>query len=129
ALVREDGGIDVAAIAHRGPDGEDILDNLVGSRLDRTAMAPWVVEAPESCIVPTVDRAALVDLGLGEAADDLLERMSLRALIVVPLALGGRALGFIVLCATQRRRYGEEERDLAQDLARKASFAVENAQL
>ena len=53
-----------------------------------------------------------------------------RGLIAAPLALGRRSLGVLVVCTSERPEpYGDEELEIAKELARKAAMAVENSRL
>lgn len=61
----------------------------------------------------------------------LLERLGFCSYLSVPLAARGRTLGALTLMATRRsgRRYGPADLALVEDLARRASLALDNARL
>jgi signal transduction histidine kinase len=60
----------------------------------------------------------------------LLRELGTRSLLAVPLVARGRVVGIISLCsATVGRRYGDPELEVAQELARRAATAVDNARL
>jgi signal transduction histidine kinase len=60
----------------------------------------------------------------------LLRRLKLRAYVVVPILAKGTLLGTIALVtAESNRRYSESDVAVAEDLARRAAMAVENARL
>ena len=60
----------------------------------------------------------------------LLRELGTRSLLAVPLVARGRVVGIISLCsATAGRRYGDPELEVAQELARRAATAVDNARL
>lgn len=60
----------------------------------------------------------------------LLRSLGLRSYICVPLVARGRILGAITFITSDaQRRYDEQDLELAQDLARRAAIAVENARL
>jgi PAS domain S-box-containing protein len=60
----------------------------------------------------------------------LQREMGIRSTISVPLLARGRTLGAITLvCAESERCYDQADLELAQDLARRAALAVDNAQL
>jgi signal transduction histidine kinase len=80
--------------------------------------------------VPAVTDAMV--LAAARDADHLalLRGLQFSALIAVPLEARGLRLGAITLCMTEsRRRYDETDLALAQDLARRAAVAVDNARL
>jgi PAS domain S-box-containing protein len=59
-----------------------------------------------------------------------LQRFGLRSLLIVPLPARNRVLGAITfVMAESGRRYSEADLPLAQDLARRAALAVDNARL
>jgi PAS domain S-box-containing protein len=61
---------------------------------------------------------------------ELLIRLELHSYMVVPLVTRGRTLGAIsFISAESGRRYGEADLRLAEELARRAAYAVDNARL
>jgi PAS domain S-box-containing protein len=60
----------------------------------------------------------------------LLESLAPTAYMAVPLVARGRVIGSLLFCMTgSGRRYDEDELALAEDLARRAAFAIDNARL
>lgn len=61
----------------------------------------------------------------------LVEELGFCSYLAVPLAARGRTLGALTLMATRRsgRRYGPADLALVEDLARRASLALDNARL
>jgi PAS domain S-box-containing protein len=60
----------------------------------------------------------------------LLRRLSPYSIMIVPLYVRDRTLGSVTLALTRPgRRYGLRDLDLAQELARRAATAIENARL
>jgi serine phosphatase RsbU (regulator of sigma subunit) len=56
--------------------------------------------------------------------------LGLKSYIIVPLVARGRTLGTITLVSAESgRRYGSAELELAEELARRAALAVDNARL
>jgi PAS domain S-box-containing protein len=65
-----------------------------------------------------------------ERHGELLRKLELRSYMVVPLVARGRTLGAIsFVSAESGRRYGEDDLRLAEELARRAALAVDNARL
>ena len=87
----------------------------------RTGEPETMAEIPEGL----VEQAAR-----DEEHRELLRKLNLRSYMVVPLVARGRILGAISLVSAESgRRYGEADLQLAEELARRAAFAVENARL
>lgn len=80
-------------------------------------------------------RERLTDEQLARIADDadhagLLQRLSLRSYVCVPLVARGVSIGALTLVyAESGRTYRESDVRLAQDIARRAATAVDNARL
>ena len=127
-LVEPDGVVEVAALATRGIQDE-MLRRLVGTRSNLSTFGSWVFDAPRGRLVEPVTPDTWRELGLGNDGDMLCARLDLRAMIAVPLALGRRSLGVLVCASSADRKYGEEELELAKEVARKAAMAVENSRL
>ena len=128
-LVEPDGVVEVAALATRGVQDET-LRRLVGTRSNLSAFGSWVFDSPRGRLVAPVTPETWRELGLGNDGDMLCARLDLRSMIAVPLALGRRSLGVLVVCASSAERdYGEDELELAKEVARKAAMAVENSRL
>ncbi len=74
--------------------------------------------------------AMLVAAARDEQHLRLLRELALRSLMVVPLNARGRTMGTLTLAtAESRRRLGQEELRLVEELARRAALAVDNARL
>jgi PAS domain S-box-containing protein len=87
----------------------------------RTGQTEWVHEIP-----PRVFEEAAVDAEHLE----LLQALGLRSYIVVPLLARDRVLGAITLVhAESGRRYTPDDVRLAEELARRAAVAIDNARL
>jgi PAS domain S-box-containing protein len=68
-------------------------------------------------------------LGLPEEAARLLARLRPRSVVTVPLIARLRLLGVLVLVRTSDRAYDTADLALAQELARRAALAMDNARL
>lgn len=77
----------------------------------------------------------ITDELIHEAAQDeehgrLLTELGLRSALMVPMVARGRVLGVIGLVSAESgRRYGESDFELAQELAKRAGLAIDNARL
>lgn len=73
---------------------------------------------------------SLADVAPDAETRKLLARLDAASLMVVPLMARDRALGALTLVGSASRpAFGESELSLAEDLARRAALAVENARL
>jgi PAS domain S-box-containing protein len=74
---------------------------------------------------------AVVGRGPGTVEIDQKRQLTVSSFMVVPLAARGRTFGAISLWTTRpgRRRFDAEDLALAEDLARRAAVAVDNARL
>jgi signal transduction histidine kinase len=55
--------------------------------------------------------------------------LGIRSVMIVPLTIRGDAIGAITFVSSESGHYGEEDLEMAQRLAQKASLAIENARL
>jgi PAS domain S-box-containing protein len=90
-----------------------------------------VMRTGRSELYPVIDDATLADTVRGERALELLRAMELHSAMIVPMTAGGRTVGAIAFLTVGAgaRRFGEDELRLAEELARRAALAVENARL
>ncbi|MFN7972398.1 MAG: ATP-binding protein [Acidobacteriota bacterium] len=86
-------------------------------------------DKPEAFTVITADMLAAAERASGDR--DLLARLAPRSAIVIPLVAHGSRMGRItwIACGPSGRRYKDGDVAVAQELARRASQAVENARL
>ena len=91
-------------------------------RVMQTGQPQWAAEMDQGCIA-----AATRDAEHRRVT----EALGFRSYISVPLAARGRTLGALTLIATtdSGRRYGPHDVALADDLARRAALALDNARL
>jgi PAS domain S-box-containing protein len=128
------------------PDGT--IQNVVVEHADPAKAA--VAREYQERLPSTADDAAGVGLAIrtgepqlyAEITDEMLERvddpdrrgavreLGIRSAMVVPLQARGRALGAITFASSSPdRTFGREDLELAQDLARRAALALDNARL
>ena len=89
-----------------------------------------VLATGEPEIYPRITDEMVVQSAKDERHLALLRRLGLSASILVPLSSRGKVLGALrLLGAGTGRFYGEDDVQLARDLARRAAIAIENARL
>jgi PAS domain S-box-containing protein len=91
---------------------------------------PHVLRTGESELVPEITEEALAELAVDDLHLGLVQELGLRSYMSVPLVARDRMLGVITfVVAESGRRYGSDDLALAEELARRAATAMENAQL
>ena len=128
-VVDEDGTVRRVAVEHADPERIDAARKLKDMPLDEdhavilrtvleTGQPLLDVDGSEVCSTSDPERRKLLDeMGVGSA-------------VVVPLQARGRTLGLIMLVLMPGSgTYGPADLTLAQDLARRAALAVDNARL
>jgi PAS domain S-box-containing protein len=89
-----------------------------------------VLRTREPEMVARIPGELLEQVARDERHRELLIGLGLRSYMVVPLLTRGRILGAIsFVSAESGRRYGEADLRLAEELARRAAYAVDNARL
>src|SRR3982751_6273761 len=91
---------------------------------------PRVLRTGQPSFFPQVTDDLIRRAGLSEQEKAIFLRIGLRSAICVPLVARGRTFGAISLAmAESRRQYDADDLSLAQDLARYAAIAIDNARL
>jgi signal transduction histidine kinase/ActR/RegA family two-component response regulator len=132
-LLEDDGSITRLIVAHRDPAREAAWRKMqrrfpVAPNSRHTVVK--VLQTGESDFLPEMS-----DDILAEAIPDaehiaLLKQLGVRSAMTVPLTARGRIVGAIsFISAESARRYTERELRAAEELARRAALAVDNARL
>jgi GAF domain-containing protein len=91
---------------------------------------PNVLRTGEPELVPEIPESVLDEAARDGEHREILRRLALKSHMVVPLVARGRMLGAISFVAAESgRRYGPTDLEVAEDLARRAALAIDNAQL
>ena len=132
-LLEPDGSLRRLAVVHRDPAKAEWAER------SRTQFPPRTTESEGTGLVMRTGEPAryaeitdelLVESTFDEDHLETLRQLGMRSAVVVPLAAGGRMLGALMLVsADETHRYREDDVALAQEVARRAAVAVENAQL
>ncbi|NKE72211.1 PAS domain S-box protein [Candidatus Manganitrophus noduliformans] len=131
-MVEENQLIVRCAVAHADPSKSTLAHDLRHQSLnpDVPYGAPRVTRTGRSELYPEIS-----DLAKKEGASDerhfrLIQQMNAISGMVVPIPGRGRVMGAITfISAESGRRYNRVDLALAEDLARRAGLAIENAQL
>jgi PAS domain S-box-containing protein len=131
--VTPEGGTRRVALAHREPGGEallvpDAVNPPDGDPERRPVLQ--VVRTGAPLLVPEVTDDVISRLGHDDRTRAAFTRIQPRSFIIVPLIARGRTLGAITLAYDHSgRRYGPEDLTVAQEMARRAALAIDNARL
>jgi PAS domain S-box-containing protein len=91
---------------------------------------PHILRTGESELMTEIPEERLAELAVDDLHLGLVRELGFQSYMGVPLIVRDRILGVIsFVVAESGRRYGPDDLTLAEDLARRAAIAIENAQL
>jgi PAS domain S-box-containing protein len=129
----KNGGVTVLALEHIDPSKVDLALELWKRYPEDPKVqqgVPEVIRTGRSEIYPDISDDMIVAAAQDDEHLAILRGLGLRSAMVVPLSAGGRTLGALTFVSAESgRRYAPEDLAFAEDLARRAALAVENAQL
>jgi PAS domain S-box-containing protein len=121
------------AVVHQDPE-----KIALGAEMTRAYPTDWstdwgvpkVLREGTSMFVPVVTDGMLVAGARDARHLELMRALQFNSIMVVPITARGRVLGNLTLCMTESgRRYVDADLALAEDLARRAGTAIDNARL
>jgi PAS domain S-box-containing protein len=132
-IVEADGAVAEVAIAHRDP-AQIAFARELQERYPPNADAPTgpaaVIRTGEAELIPEISTPMLEQAAVDELHLDLLRQLEFCSYMCVPLPGQDHALGAITFVSSRPgRSYGVDDLRLAEELARRASAAIENARL
>jgi PAS domain S-box-containing protein len=120
-------------VAHADPTREEMVRGMVHRiPIPRESVDHPVLRALRTGASELFARVREEDLARLSVDDDhrhMLQTLGLVSALVVPIRAKGKALGVISLARTGGEPYGARELALAEEMARRAALAVENARL
>ena len=132
-ILAADGSVERLATAHEDPDKVSLAIRLQeGYPTDPEAASgvPHVLRTGRPELYPEVTDATLEAIAQDPEHLDLLREIGFTSVIIVPMVARERTLGAVTLVSAESgRRYGESDLGLAEELARRAAMAVDNARL
>jgi PAS domain S-box-containing protein len=132
-ILEEDGSLDRLAMAHQ--DAEKValareLEKRYPPVPDSPRGVAQVVRTGQSELVSEISESLVEEAARDAEHREILRRLGLKSYVIVPLIARGRTLGAISLVSAESgQRYGPAELKLAEELARRAALAVDNARL
>jgi PAS domain S-box-containing protein len=88
-----------------------------------------VVQTGQSELIPEVSNTDKLGVALGLEDPNILRDLQVQSYMCVPLTARGKTFGAMVLVATAHRHYVADDLLLAEELARRAALAIDNARL
>jgi PAS domain S-box-containing protein len=131
-VVADDGLLRRLAVAHVDPAKAE-LARRVTERYPPDPDAPRgvydVVRSGRPELVSEVTDEMIDDAAQDEEHERLMRELGLGSYLAVPIRARGRVLGVLTFVAAEVGRFDEEDLALAEDVARRAATAIENARL
>ncbi|QRN95137.1 PAS domain-containing protein [Archangium violaceum] len=132
-MLEPDGSIRRLAVAHVDPGRAELAWELARSypiRLDSNGGSGAVIRTGKTQLTAEIPDHALARFARDARHLELLRGLRATSALVVPLHARGRTFGALSLgYGGPGHRYGPEEQLLAEELARRAALAVDNARL
>jgi PAS domain S-box-containing protein len=132
-ILEEDGSINQLAVTHKDP-GKDAWGRELRRRYppdpDAPRGVPRVLRSGEPEFYSEVTDEALVAAARDAEHLRIMRQVGFTSVMILPLVARGRTLGAITLVTAESgRRYEAGDLAVAEDLARRAALAVDNARL
>jgi PAS domain S-box-containing protein len=132
-VVEPDGTVAELAVAHSDPAKVTLareLQERYPSEADAATGAPAVIRTGEPELVPEITEDMLRLVARDDLHLELLQELGLFSYMCVPVKGREAVLGAITLVTSESgRHFGAEDLSLAEELARRAATAIENARL
>jgi PAS domain S-box-containing protein len=132
-VVGERGTVQRIHVAHPDPRRVGMVRELE-ERYPADPASPFglhnVLRTGQSEMVPQISDEMLAASARDEEHLRLIQALGLRSYVIVPLSARGQVVGAITLVSAESgRRYGQADLWLAEELARRAGVAIDNARL
>jgi PAS domain S-box-containing protein len=132
-IVEPDGSVSEVAVAHSDPEqvafARELQERYPPDPNAETGVIA-VIRSGEGELVPEITDSMIEAAVVDELQRDLLRQLELRSYMCVPLPGRDRTLGAITFVSSEPgRAYGVSDLRLAEELARRAAAAIENARL
>jgi PAS domain S-box-containing protein len=132
-VMEEDGSVERLAVEHSDPEKVALAYELQGrypSDPNATRGIRKVLQTGEPDMMAEIPEELIDEAAVDFEHRAIMSRLGLRSYMVVPMVARGRRHGAITLVSAESgRRYEETDLRLAEELARRAALAVDNAKL
>jgi PAS domain S-box-containing protein len=126
------GGSTRSAGAHRDPDKEPVLREIIGKHPARlTSFDPGVgvLEAGEPLHLSAISDEQIRAWAADESHAEGIHRLGTRSSILVPLIARQKRVGVLALVSASPERFGPADVRLAAEIGRRAAMALDSARL
>jgi PAS domain S-box-containing protein len=119
----------IQKVAHRDPAKQELVERLRRLHIDpqQPHLARTALETGESQLVSEAPAGFIESLAQSEEHLAILRELDPRSFIAVPLRARGQVLGVLFLVSSTAGRFSQDDLPLAEELARRAALAVDNA--
>ena len=132
-IVEEARAPNQMAIAHSDPEKLALAQEMQRRYPvdpDRPGGVSSVIRTGTSRLIPRVTDAMLLDAAVDDDHLAMLQQLGLHSVMIVPLVARGRPIGAMTFVSAESQRvYDDDDLALAEDLARRAAAAIDNARL
>jgi PAS domain S-box-containing protein len=132
-MLQDDGSLQRLAVEHQDPSKVELAHELhrrYPPDLGEPDGLPQVLRTGEPAFYPEIPDELLVAGARDDEHLRIARELGLRSAIIAPLTARGRTLGAVsFVSAESGRRYTAADLAFAEDLARRAALAVDNARL
>src|SRR5215210_5796591 len=132
-VMEEDGSVERLAVEHADPEKVALayeLQERYPSDPNATRGIRKVLETGEPDMMAEIPDQLMDEAALDSEHRAIMSKLGLKSYMVVPMVARGRRHGAITLVSAESgRRYEEADLRLAEELARRAALAVDNAKL
>jgi PAS domain S-box-containing protein len=129
-VLKDDGEIQRVAVAHQDLAKIALAEEIINRYPNDPGGLPLVLRTGEAAIYPEVTDAMLEQGACDAEHLELLRKVGIKSVMIVPLVARERTLGAITFVSGETDRiYSESDLNFAQDLADRAALAVDNARL
>ena len=132
-VLKEDGSLDRVAVAHQDPEKVAWayeLQERYPPDVDSSYGVGRVLRTGRPELVAEISKPLLEEAARDAEHREILQNLGIESYLIVPLVARGRTLGAVTLVSAESGwRYGPADLELAEELARRAALAVDNARL
>jgi PAS domain S-box-containing protein len=132
-VLAEDNSIEPLVVAHADPEKVNLaqaVQRRYPPTWDSANAVARVLRSGQAEFYPDITEEMLAQSARDPEHYRLIRQLQPKSVIILPLAARGRSLGTLTLIWTgPRRRYAPADIALAEELARRAALAIDNARL
>ncbi len=132
-MLNAEGSLNLVAIAHKDPNQVKWAKNLRKinpPNMQAQTGLPQVLRTGKTEIYPIIDNKMLEQSARNKKELNLLRKLHLTSAIITPIISQGKPIGGITFISTEStKQYTKSDVAMAEELAGRASLAIENARL